>query len=78
MRAIEVLSRTDKSGILKLECKLHNPEKNVRILMLFEEDEKQADDEQAWLQYVSNNPAFGFLNEPEENVYSLNDGEPLE
>ena len=31
-----------------------------------------------WLQANATNPAFDFLNEPEENVYTLNDGKPVE
>lgn len=34
--------------------------------------------ENEWLQAVSKNQAFDFLNEPEEDIYTLTDGTPLE
>jgi hypothetical protein len=34
-------------------------------------------DEVEWLKAASQNPAFNFLNDPEEAIYSLADGEPF-
>jgi hypothetical protein len=34
-------------------------------------------DETEWLQAAARNPAFAFLSDPEEDIYSLADGEPF-
>jgi hypothetical protein len=77
MRAIEINSKTDQSGRLKLDCQIGKSEKNVRILILLEEDTYPQEEEKLWMDSVTKNPAFNFLNEPEEDVYSLKDGEPM-
>ena len=76
MKAIEINSRTDKKGHLKINYPLRKADTNVRVLILFEED-KEEDEEKHWLEAVSKNPAFEFLYDKEEDVYSVNDGEPL-
>lgn len=77
MKAIEINSKTDQSGRLKLDCHIGKSEKNVRILIPLEEDAYEQEEEKLWMDSVSKNPAFKFLNEPEEDIYSLKDGEPL-
>ena len=71
MKAIEINAKTDIQGHLKLNYPLHKSEQNVRVIILVDEEE------QLWLNAVSSNPAFDFLKEPEENIYSMNDGEPF-
>ena len=34
-------------------------------------------EEEAWLAALARNPAFGDLDAPEEDIYSLEDGEPF-
>jgi hypothetical protein len=34
-------------------------------------------DENEWLRCAASNPAFAFLKEPEEDVYTLADGKPF-
>ena len=72
MRAIEINAKTDIHGHLKLNYPLHKSEQNVRVIILVDEEE------QLWLNAVSSNPAFDFLKEPEENIYSIKDGEPFD
>ncbi len=43
---------------------------------MYAENEEMTE-EQTWLRSVSNNPAFDFLKEPGEDIYSLNNGKPL-
>ena len=76
MRAIEIVSKTDKTGLLKINYKLDKSESNVRVLILLDDDNEQ-EDEKLWMRSISRNPAFNFLNDPAEEIYSLNDGEPL-
>lgn len=75
MRAIEINSRTDKKGHLKIDYKLNMSERNVRILILMDDDNSIIEDEKLWINSISKNPAFDFLNDPNEDIYSLNDGE---
>lgn len=77
MRAIEIISKTDKSGHLKIDYMLNKSDRNVRILILLEEDSYEQEEEKLWMNSISKNPSFDFLNEPVEDVYSLKDGEPL-
>jgi len=47
----------------------------VRIIILWPEE---ADiDEREWLHVASVNPAFDFLKEPEEDIYTFTDGRPF-
>lgn len=76
MRAIEINSKTDKTGHLKIDYKLDKSDTNVRVLILLDDDTEQ-EEEKLWLKSISKNPAFSYLNDPAEEVYSLNDGEPF-
>lgn len=77
MKAIEIKSKTDKTGHLKIDYKLGKPLSNVRILILLDEDNSDQEEENLWMNSISTNPAFDFLNDSSEDIYSLNDGEPL-
>lgn len=78
MKAIEINTKTDKSGHLKVDIPLKGKNQKVRLLILLSEDDETSEDEQQWLYSISKNPSFDFLNEPEEDIYSLNDGEPVD
>jgi hypothetical protein len=47
----------------------------VRVIILIPEDTDI--DEREWLRAASMNPAFDFLQEPEEDIYTLADGKPF-
>ena len=34
-------------------------------------------DEQTWLQAIATNPSFAFLHDSEEDIYTLEDGKPV-
>lgn len=78
MKAIEINTKTDKNGHLKIGYNLNKAEKEVRVLILYNEDYSDLDDEKMWIDSISSNPAFHFLNDPDEDIYSLNDGEPID
>lgn len=47
----------------------------VRVIIMLPEE---ADiDEMEWLRAATVNPAFDFLREPEEDIYTLTDGRPF-
>jgi len=77
MKAIEINSKTDKYGNLKIEYPLNKKNSNVRVLILLDDDYLNPDDEKLWLQSISKNPAFDFLNDPDEDIYSIKNGEPF-
>jgi len=75
MRAIEINSRTDERGHLKIDCQLDRQDSDVRVLILV--DDGPGEEEQLWMASISKNPAFAFLADPLEDVYSPEDGEPV-
>lgn len=77
MKAIEIKAKTDDTGNLKLDIPLKRKNRQVKILNLFKEEDELLDDENLRLYANSNNTSFDFLNEPEEDVYTLNDGEAI-
>jgi len=77
MQAIELKTKTDKNGHLNLTCDLNKREINVRVIILVDEKNEGEDEEKLWMDSIASNPAFEFLNEPGENIYSITDGEPF-
>jgi len=76
MTAIETTGTIDKHHQLQLDSLLPIPgPRRVRIIVLYPRDDEW--DETEWLQAAARNPAFAFLNDPEEDIYSLADGKPF-
>lgn len=48
--------------------------RRVRVIILFPDDDI---DEVTWLRGAAPNPAFGFLSDPAEGIYTLDDGVPV-
>jgi hypothetical protein len=80
MTAIEIAGIIDENRQLKLEGLLPiiGP-KRVRVLVLspIEENDDDDWDEIAWLQTASRSPAFSFLRDAQEDIYTVNDGKPF-
>ena len=76
MRAIEIISKTDNKGLLSIDYQLNKSDRNVRILILMD-DSSDIDDEELWMNSISKNPAFDFLKDKSEDIYSIKDGEPF-
>ncbi len=74
MQAIETTGQVDQSGNLKLLAPLKLRNQKVRVIILLQEPDDIED--KTWL-YATQNPAFDFLNEPGEDIYSLQDGNPI-
>lgn len=76
MRAIETTGTLTTQGQIQLDHPLpQDKPSRVRIILLVAEEEDL--DEQTWLNAVSRNPSFAFLNDPEEDIYTLEDGHPV-
>jgi hypothetical protein len=79
LTAIEVTGSVDENHQLRLDQRLPiaGP-KRVRVIVLYPLDEEPDElDETEWLRAAANNPAFQFLHEASEDIYSLADGKPL-
>ena len=79
MTAIEMMGTVDKNHQLKLDGKLpFAGPKRVRVIVLTQITEN-ADElsEMEWLKASLSNPAFEYLREPEEDIYSIKDGKPF-
>lgn len=82
--SVNILDRYLAAWILRLAQRDHRPPSAVvaEALRLYEqrlqeEIEGEEWEEQNWLRLASHNPAFAFLHEPSEDIYTLEDGEPF-
>ena len=79
MTAIEMTGTVDENHQLKLDGPLPiTGPKRVRVIVLSpltENDEEL--NEMEWLKASLNNSAFEYLRDPAEDIYTLNDGNPV-
>ena len=76
LRALEVAGTIDAQRQLHLDepLPIAGPSR-VRVIVLLPEETDI--DEQEWLRAAMTNPALAFLQEPEEDMYTLDDGQPF-
>ncbi|MGB7251140.1 MAG: hypothetical protein WBC73_19560 [Phormidesmis sp.] len=75
-QAIEATGMIDSRGYLQLDQPLSNAkDQRVRVIVLLADDDTIS--EQDWLKAAATNPAFSFLADAEEDIYTLNDGKPV-
>ena len=75
MKAIEIAGTIDSKRELHLDTPLPvDGPSRVRVIILIPEE----DGEQEWLQLAARNPAFDFLKEPGEDIYTPADGKPFD
>ena len=75
-RAVEAAGTIDKDHRLVLDepLPIDGPSR-VKVIVLVPDD---ADlDEKLWLQAARSNPAFEFLTDPAEDIYTAADGKPF-
>lgn len=75
MQAIETTGQINEMGQLTLSIPLKVVNRKVKVILLIEEDDEISD--YHWLQAATQNPAFDFLKEEAENIYSIHDGKPI-
>lgn len=76
LKAIETTGTIDVQHRLLLDEPLSVPgPTRVRVIILLPENTDI--DEKEWLYAAASNPAFDFLNEPEEDIYTSEDGRPF-
>jgi hypothetical protein len=77
LTAIETTGTIERNGRIVIDETFPvNAPTPVRVIVLFPESEDFSENE--WLQAAAKNEAFDFLNEPDEDIYSLADGKPLD
>ena len=75
MQAIELEGTIDEQSHLQFDTPISGlPPGRVRVIILAAEFAEPTEAE--WLRAAGRNPAFEFLNDPAEDVYSLSDGKP--
>jgi hypothetical protein len=76
LRAIEVSGTIDDKQQLHLDEPLgiQGPTR-VKVVILVPDYEEV--DEIEWARAASKSPSFAFLNDPAEDIYTLNDGKPF-
>jgi hypothetical protein len=77
MTAVEMTGSIDENRQLHLDGVLPvSGPIPVRVIVLYSASAEL--DEIQWLQAAASNPAFAFLNDPEEDIYTLADGKPVQ
>jgi hypothetical protein len=77
MHAIETTGQIDDRRNVRLDEDLPVERVGkVRVIILFPESDEIT--EQEWLRAAASNPVFDFLNDPAEDIYTLDDGEPFD
>lgn len=75
-KAIETTGRLDDRYHITLDEPLPDTQnRNVRVIVLIPDDDTIS--EREWLRSASGNEAFSFLSDPEEDIYSPDDGRAL-
>jgi hypothetical protein len=54
-----------------------NASSRVKVIVLFDEGVSDDIDEKEWASFLSHNEAFEFLADQGEDIYSIEDGEPV-
>jgi hypothetical protein len=76
MRAIETTGILNTQGQIQLDRPLpQDKASRVRVILLMPEEDDL--NEQTWSGAISTNSSFAFLNDPEEDIYTLEDGQPV-
>lgn len=74
--AIEVSGTINENHQIQLDEPLPiEASKRVRVIVLYSTDDNFSEKE--WMQAAAANSAFAFLNDPAEDIYTLEDGQPL-
>jgi hypothetical protein len=77
LTAIETTGTIEQNGKIVIDETFSvDAPTSVRVIVLFPEAEEVQESE--WMKAASDNEVFDFLNDAEEDIYSLTDGKPLE
>ena len=76
MRAIEAFCEIDQEGRLHLQVPSGMEGQKVKVIILIPESEEL--EENLWLKEVGRSESFDFLRDEEEDVYTVEDGKPVD
>ncbi|MEM8506073.1 MAG: hypothetical protein AAF716_23350 [Cyanobacteria bacterium P01_D01_bin.1] len=77
IQAIEATGTIDSQGYLQIDQPINiAKDQRVRIIVLLAETEDSIS-EQDWLKAAATNPSFAFLHDAEEDIYTLDHGQPV-
>lgn len=77
MRAIETTGRVIDARHIETTSPVPVGQR-VRLVIFWPSPEDDGAEESEWLASAAHNALFDFLADPAEDVYTLNDGEPLQ
>jgi hypothetical protein len=76
MAAVEMTGIVDEQQTLHIDEPVPFPgPRRVRVIILYPSIDEW--DEVEWLRAAAHNPAFDYLKDAEEDIYTLNDGVPF-
>ncbi len=73
MEAIEKLVHFDEEGNTTLKLGKNFSQKEAKVVVLIKDEEIS---EKEWLALAMKGGAFDFMNDPAENIYTIEDGVP--
>lgn len=73
MKAEEIFATVDDKGMLHADQPLSFKNKKVKLIVLAQEDDIT---DEEWMKFLSTNPAFDFLKDEAEDIYTIHDGKP--
>ncbi len=73
MEALEKIVQFDEEGSVVLKLGRHFSKKEAKVVVLIKDDEIS---EKEWLSMAMKGGAFDFLNNPTEDIYTMEDGIP--
>jgi hypothetical protein len=75
MEAIEKNIEFDEQGNSLLHLGKNFSKRKAKVVVLFDDEDIT---EKEWLQFAMKGGAFDFLNDPAEDIYTMEDGVPYE
>lgn len=73
MEAVEKIIQFDEDGNTTLKLGKHFSKKEAKVVVLIKDDEIS---ETEWLGLAMKGAAYDFLNDPSEDIYTMEDGVP--
>jgi hypothetical protein len=78
VKVIETTATVDECGHLQLDEPVPaGGPRRVRVIVFLPDDQPADTSEREWLGAAARSPAFDFLQDPREDVYSASDGRPF-
>lgn len=73
MEALEKIVQFDEQGSITLKLGRHFSNKEAKVVILIKEDDIT---DEVWMKLAMKTGAYDFWNDPSEDIYTIQDGEP--